>query len=348
MKWGIFILLWFISFSVFSQWLPKINRSTWEIDHIYNTNDNIVYIGKKGDIIINDGNYISGGDNSLVLWFDSKNVTKSGLTYNSTGDTIVWASNDTVVVDSTDNIVIGNSIRFGDPESGTIYTILDTLGSIDSIKLDQICTGNIGDEFYIGCDGLIIDQSSYGNDGIQTTGAYQPKGIWIETDSSCWYFDGIDDTWICSNFKNIEVSSSISIFLYIRILSTNRQGLFHNGASSAGLSLFIGTNLTNIASYVYTGGGANSETCSSIPIIESKWFFIGKYTSVSNRMIIINNNFECVKTPIGYIHNSANLNVISTPFGKFKGYVDEIRIYKKILTEDEITQLYESSKHYSE
>ena len=158
-------------------------------------NDTITISESLGNFIIDINKiYISSsGDTSLKLDYNSDNVTKLELTYNSTGDTIVSVSNDTVVIDGYSEVVIGNSIRFGDPESGTIYAILDTLGSGDSLKLDQTCTGNIGDEFFSGCDGYIVDQSDYGNDGVQSTGTYQPKGIWIETDSSAWLADGVDD-----------------------------------------------------------------------------------------------------------------------------------------------------------
>lgn len=289
-------------------------------------------------------------DELLVLKFDSDNVTKTGLTYNSTGDTIVWVSNDTVVVDSTDHIVIGNSIRFGDPESGIIYTILDTLGSVDSIKLDQDCTENIGDEFFIGCDGLIVDQSDYSNNGTQVVGAYQPKGIWIETDSSKWFFDG-DDDYIFTSSGIDAALIDITYCIWFRVFDNTVNYLFGVGAVG-------GIDNTGL---VMDGGGSGrirtrpfgvSSTVSVNGFNDGEWHFVVHLIDRDGNATLYVDNIQ--ESQVDISSKSENeLSSSSWQIGKegseyAYAEFDEARIYTRLLSESEITNLYQSSKHYSE
>jgi hypothetical protein len=296
-----------------------------------------------------DKNHISGGDASLVLLFDSDNVTKSGLTYNSTGDTIVWISNDNVVVDSTDHIIIGNSIRFGNAESGTIYTILDTLGSIDSLKLDQDCTANIGDEFFIGCDGLIVDQSSYGNNGTQTIGAYQPKGIWIETDSSRWFLEGDDD--YISSTSGIDASLiDITYCIWFRVFDNTINYLF--GVSGVGVSTAVGLIMdVSSTGRIRTRPFGVSSTNSTNGFNDGEWHFAAHLIDRDGNATLYVDNIQ--ESQVDISSRSENeLNTSSWHIGNEGSQYaymefDEVRIYIKLLSESERDQLYQSSKHYN-
>ena len=338
----IILLLFIISIPLFSQ------------DNIINLNpdnDTITISESLGNYIIDiNKTYVSSsGDTSLLLWFDSEDVTKSELTYNSTGDTIVWASNDTVIIDDYDDVVIGNSIRFGNPTTGTIYVIIDTLGRGDSLKLDQICTGNIGDEFYTGCDGLIVDKSIYGNDGIQSIGAYQPKGIWIETDSSRWNSDGADD-YIESEVE-LDGLEKMTISIWLKTPSSkgfviskyqdgdNRYHIYlsaimywnvSDGSGAYGSCLLSLTNVWNHYVMVFDGTGATN----------------------SDRLKGYINNDEKTLTFSGTIPSlipsiSNNLTISLQASSYLNCEFDDLQIYKKVLTTDEIEQLYINSKHYT-
>ena len=361
MKKFIVLLLFTISISVFSQDNNIINLNPG--------NDTITTSESLGNFILDiNQTYISSfGNTSLKLDYNSNNVTKSGLTYNSTGDTIVSVSNDTVVIDDYDDAVIGNSIRFGDPESGTIYTILDTLGSGDSLKLDQICIGNIGDEFYSGCDGYIVDQSDYGNDGIQEIGAYQSRGIWIETDSSCWKLDGIDDYYIldengdsfgktiCNNGCAISFWTYIENLYHGYIISrydaTDNNYFFRSEFYTNGI-------LYNTIGYDGSSGGRKTTTTS---FSTGEWFHIvmnfDGSTSVAGNIITYKNGNLDETLPCSFPIDAQawedNEDVLigayddDNPKYYFNGYFIEIKIYDKELTETEITELYTTSRHYT-
>lgn len=318
MKIYISVLFILISFSCFSQVRQEgINPLTWGF--------NIA---------------TSSADTSLKLLYDSDNVTKAGLTYNSTGDTIVSASNDTVVIDDYDQAVIGNSIRFTTPTSGTVYTILDTLGSGDSLKLDQNCTASIGDEFYIGCDGLIEDQSIYNNDGEQTTGAYQAKAIWIETDSSSWKGDGVDDYY---TFTQINVGKIYTLSMWVNLEDVNTNILLSTGNSQNYLyfkdnnEIWHRVNNGTYISFVLSPSFFSTNTWYHLVILRNGATVSLYVDDVDKGDKTLSNNDDLTLSNLG---GYAGTYV--------DGMIDEIKIYNKVLTEEEITELHESSKHYSE
>jgi hypothetical protein len=338
-----------------------ITRILKKISHIISGK---AYIDEKGDIIIDDRNYISGGDASLLSNYNSNNVTKTGLTYNSTGDTIVSVSDNIVVIDGYDDAVVGNSIRFGDPESETIYTILSIDG--DELTLDQTCTGNIGDEFFIGCDGLINDQSIYDNDGVQTIGAYQAKNIWTEIDSSSWLLDGVDDYYLIDengdSFGKTMCNNGCAISFWAYPLSLH-DGIIvgrydpTNDDSFFRVEFFPDGNLYNALS----GDGTTGErilTTTSFSVDE--WIHIvmiydGSTSEAGNIITYKNGSLDETSTGTTTINSSAweddedvylGVHDETSHNAYFDGYFDEVYIYKRTLTTDEITELYENSKHY--
>jgi hypothetical protein len=333
------LLFYFIPLLSFGQGNFDIykNKESGEIDILQPLVGGL-YINDKGEIVFDDIEQYSGGDvsdTSLLLYYNSDNVTKEGLTYNSTGDTIVSVSSNIVVIDNYDKAVVGNSIRFGDPESGTIYTILSI--DVDELTLDQICTENIGDEFYIGCDGYIEDQSIYDNDGAQAIGAYQPKGIWIETDSSRWFFDGVDD-YLTVSTMNLETVNTISYWMKVIKFPV----------------LLIGTNSPSF-NYIYHGSsttlqykaGTGTGKDLIIPALNiNEWYNIILIRNELNILLYINNilkDSDVLDENNQFLFNRIGGYLSYYVFGSF----DDINFYNKALSEPERTELYESSKHYN-
>ena len=334
----IILLLFIISMPLFSQ------------DNIINLNpdnDTITISESLGNYIIDiNKTYVSSsGNTSLLIWFDSEDVTKSELTYNSTGDTIVSVLDNIVLIDDYDDATVGNSIRFGNPTSGTIYTILSI--DVDELTLDQTCTGDIGDEFYVGCDGNIIDKSIYGNNGVQSIGAYQPKGIWIETDSSFWLADGVDD--YIESGVDTDGLQKMTVSIWVRSVNVgiiiskyeNNSNRWH---------IYASNNLVwNIGGLTY---GYNTFSRSDI------WYhyvmvFDGTGATNSDRLKVYIDNEEKTLTFVGTIPSliSTIPNDLTLANQGSSLYLnckfDDLQIYKKVLTTDEIEQLYINSKHYT-
>jgi hypothetical protein len=309
-------------------------------------------------------------DTLLLLYYNSDNVTKEGLTYNSTGDTVVSVNDNIVVIDDYDKAIVGNSIRFGDPEIGTIYTILSI--NVDELTLDQICTGNIGDEFFIGCDGYIEDQSIYNNDGAQAIGAYQPKGIWIETDSSRWKTDGVDDFIGITNVSNFVFAAPASVSAWVKVSNDICQSVFSVSETSTANNLFyilIGqecsSSLTNeIFSVIKRKNGSTIyivgyTTVNRNELFDNNWHFltltvngstIKEYIDGSEVLLTVGGGSDDGSfTDINNVNdvNVGSRKVVGTRQNYFNGEIDDIRIYNKALSQPEIIQLYINSKHYN-
>ncbi len=172
-------------------------------------------------------------DIGLALKLKASSISVDSLTYNSSGDLVTYFNADTVILDGSSEVKIGNSIRIGNPLSGTIYQILDTLGSSDSLILEQAFTGSITDEFYWGGVNTWHDENGYGNHAIQTTAIYQPKLLWAETDSAKVNFDGVNDRMTILNQEMVGSNSSATFYSYINTKSSDRQNIYDNGAAGS-------------------------------------------------------------------------------------------------------------------
>lgn len=194
MKKYLFIILAFLPLIGISQTYNPIIKSNGKI------------IKLNGEIILSSNTLEQG----LILKLRASAISEDSLTYNSSGDLVTWSNADTVELDGSSEVVIGNSVRFGNPSAGTIYQILDTLGSSDSLILDQTFTGSVTDEFYWGGVGRWYDESENNYSITQGTAVRMPKLIWFNTDSSKVVFDGVDDYFIFSSINIGKVHSILS------------------------------------------------------------------------------------------------------------------------------------------
>lgn len=144
------------------------------------------------------------------------------------------------------------------------------------------------------------------------------------------------------SYYNTNVSISFSAWIYVT--STGLNYLFHTGGDSSGV--IIRTQSDKI--YFYRNNGSWISIASNNNIPTSQWFhLVCSYNSTTKSMkMYINNALQSATNSTSgdttstiislgrYIHYSNTLNL------GFTGKMDNIRIYKKELTQEEVNLLY--------
>lgn len=290
---------------------------------------------KSGFNLIQSTNTLERG---LLLKLIASNISEDSLTYNSSGDLVTYANADTVVLDGSADVVIGNSVRFGVPGAGTIYQVLDTLGSSDSLILDQTFTGSVTDEYYWGGVDTWYDESGEGNNLYQTTGIQQPKLLWAGVDSTQVDFDGVDD-YIQSdpNLFNLNV---FTYFININIFDDTGDIIRKRTGSTQGYLLF--SSSSNLTRYIIDDEFNNA-------IDQSR---PGKpnnvYSNVFYNMDLVNKEgyllFDANRDDYdlsiitGSVENTGSLKIFGNS-GFLKGRIKKISCYNRNLSENEINVL---------
>jgi len=293
----------------------------------------------------------------------ASSISEDSLTYNSTSDLVIYASVDTVVLDGSAQVVIGNSVRFGSPTVGTIYQILDTLGSSDTLILDQTFTGSVTDEFYWGGIGKIYDKSGKANNAIQPTAIYQPK---LLTDNSI-YSDGVDDYLYVLDNDNLSFGDgltdtpfSISVWINIEAITAAATiiGKHSEDSDTREYKLY----LLHTGELVF----ALYDESVNVYIVKRNYFVnshIGTWInitttydgsgSVAGMKVYVNNDLKTMTDLVsGPYVAMENTNVDLRIAGKattfyYNGKMDNIYINNRVFNSIEIETLYKKSIHYT-
>jgi hypothetical protein len=204
---------------------------------------------------------------------------------------------------------------------------------------------------------LLADKTPYENDGII-------HGATFATDrmgqpNKCMYFDGIDDYIDCG--KNIKISNLINsnyktISVWANILKASSSGDLRQRV------IFLPKNLDNTA-FGITGDSDNKiygyyrSTADIFSTLNSNEdFTIGNWkhiclTQNKTTIKIYVNGVEknsANNAGIGNNDNTANIIIGSYDGANgsrsqfFNGYIDDVRIYNRALSQEEITLLYNS------
>jgi hypothetical protein len=155
--------------------------------------------------------------------------------------------------------------------------------------------------------------------------------------NKAYSFDGSDyiDT---SNFSNI--TSNFSISLWINWVAGNNMGILQKGTGTGGDFHLI---LYNKEVY-FRINGLNKEVISTTGNMDNGMWrhIVAIFTETQLKLIIDNSNINISSAAV-----SLNNNYTSITFGRYyspsfylTGLLDDIRIYNRVLTDQEITALY--------
>lgn len=209
-------------------------------------------------------------------------------------------------------------------------------------------------------DGNANDYSGFGNHG--TISGATPALDRFSLPAHAYAFDGINDKIVVPHDAAIDMSdtSDFTICVWANISANNMNSVLlakhHTGYWNG--YCFLGNNQQDpgyctAPDHVsfYTASGAYQDACSDNPISQdsTKWVFItGVHIAATNSIHLYINTVQQLDAgqSSGTISNIENLTfggIDQCNCAFYSGGLDDIRIYRRVLTQAEINQLYMES-----
>jgi len=198
-----------------------------------------------------------------------------------------------------------------------------------------------------GASGVFTDDSGNGNTGTCTSCPVQVPGI----AGKAYQFDGVNDLITIHYTSSLEVDNSITISAWVKPGNiAGRNTIYSTSASSGtgGPSLEIGSEPST--AHVYTNGialitpGAWNNYVSNVLVL-NQWHHI-VYTRQDKVEKIYMNKIDRLSTASIYVNfatNGEDQLIGARPGQPFNGLIDEVRIYNRALSAEEVGWLYDSS-----
>ena len=161
-------------------------------------------------------------------------------------------------------------------------------------------------------------------------------------------FDGIDDNVIVPHSTTLNVTSTITIIVWIKPKTPFKD--FFSKSSWNVMRIILNEGSINNVKVVYRIGGVDVTTLSANNVIvEDEWRHIAWRYNGNQTQIFIDGNSSGlpVNASGSLLTNSSEIWFrwgSGTDQRWYKGLIDEVRIYNRALSDDEIKALYEATK----
>ena len=192
------------------------------------------------------------------------------------------------------------------------------------------------------------DESGNGNNGT-VTGAQLTTDRYGNTNKA-FFFDGIADYIDCGNSSSVNILGDITISAWIYANNFNTD---HGIVSKSGLYDFITNSDQSIPpldKLRWTAGG-NTPTIFTNAISGNQWLHVvAIYSSVSGKSVYLNGNLFASNTQTGVTQPNTNYRLylgahqpFAVNYWSWNGKLDDIGIWNRALTQQEVTNLYLST-----
>ncbi len=210
---------------------------------------------------------------------------------------------------------------------------------------------------YFACNGNAIDSSTYRHDGMVSNAVLTTDRFGAS--NKAYAFDGTSSYIRLPGTSQFDQNSSISILAWVnpQLICGPGIGCYivwrgdGQGAHDP-YALYFNNNSVGIRKDVGNGTTINQALAPVNNSFQNKWTHIaGTYDAVThNGKVYINGIIAKEEifttsavsyTTAGFLTNigMATIGLSNDPIGGFKGSIDEVRIYKRVLTPDEILKL---------
>ncbi len=185
-------------------------------------------------------------------------------------------------------------------------------------------------------DSHVTDVSMYGNNATcsgSSCPAWTPDGVY----GGAYVFDGVDDQFNANNLDD----NQLTVSTWIKLNSTSRpgyQGLIASGNCN-GWSFFIWPDNTLVFSHTCVNTIASTGT-----ITDTDWHQVVMSYNGSTATFYIDGNPAGSQSYNDTFNSSGGQYLIGAGVGSyFQGSMDELRVYNRSLSAQEVMQLYESN-----
>jgi len=229
-------------------------------------------------------------------------------------------------------------------------TTVNTSGLVGYWKFDE------------GVGTTVRDSSGYGNSGTVENGTF---GLCYGGDCPNWFtgrfgsalkFDGINDNVDAGNSNSLNISNSFSLLAWIKATEFKNWDTImrrRSGTASKQTNYVMDLNSDGkVRFFVYdTGGTAQGILGTTNSVNLNDWtFVVGTYNGTTFKVYIDGNQDPTTTDWSGTMRNNETMYLYIAYAGYmgnyFNGTIDEVQIWKRALTEDEIKELYESKVTY--
>lgn len=192
--------------------------------------------------------------------------------------------------------------------------------------------------------GSVLDSSGNGNNGKACPNATGPTGGAAGKFGNGGYFDKVDDYVSAASVSQYSSSQSHSLEAWIKLDQTpTTEGtvIMPGDSSNKGTALTVGSNLK--VKFYYQSG--NHAVASTNALVVGTWYHIAaSYDSASgNVKIYINGNLDGTGN-VGTTTWAASTGLFIGRWASatyyFPGYMDDVRLYSRALSGDEVKNLY--------
>jgi len=193
-----------------------------------------------------------------------------------------------------------------------------------------------------------LDFSGYGNDGKLFNYPCNPATCNLTSGvlGKALSFDGVND-YVNAGNSSIFNSQAFSVVLWLNsaIIDSSYDTAIHKGLDydrEWGILRYASTNGGGITAYIYNSSNGQFELRSIVPEV-GRWYHGALTFDGQTARLYINGTLMVSRIIIGNRKITAhNLTIgsMSDPTHFWNGTIDEVRIYNRALTEEEINQLY--------
>jgi len=183
-----------------------------------------------------------------------------------------------------------------------------------------------------------IDSSIYDNDGTFVGAAHAEKDI--------AEFNGVDAGVNMGNPTELQITGKLTISVWIQLNELGRNQLVVAKDDTAGggnrnYSLWIPSN--NLAYFTVYKSNVARNAISGTPLELNKWYHIvGVHDGVTNSVWVNGIEQATTGSAVGDIDNDPNDFLLGNNTANFfNGKLDNVRVYNRQLSQEEINQLYE-------
>jgi hypothetical protein len=245
---------------------------------------------------------------------------------------------------------VGNQTRYtvSDLEDGVIYyfavTAYDTTGTIESAFSNEVDTGLVAAFGFEEVGGTVaMDASGRGNVGsisgaVRTDGGRFGRGLW---------FDGVDDRVILNPSASLDLTTGMTVeaWLYPTDVMVGRQAILAKERPDVpalpAYYLAAQTDSNEPSSAIEGTDGQRSEVFGGQTPEPFQWTHLAA-TFNGEMLRLYLNGVEVATQPhsAGILKTGGPLTLggLTSPGQQFKGVVDEVRVYRRALTAEELRE----------
>ena len=192
------------------------------------------------------------------------------------------------------------------------------------------------------------DSTSYDNDAVNNNADYTASG---KIDGA-YDFDGSTSYLNCGNDPSLNITDAITIEAWVKANSFNIWNLIvQRGGLTTDKGYYLSINNGNLKAVV--NDGTNKIYTNSVSLSLDTWYhiaFVADLVDTDEELLYVNGigNTPVNISAVGDIGNSLNTYISSAISGNFfNGTIDEVRIYNRALSAEEINQSYQLSTNQS-